>query len=78
MIQKQINTESFKLEIKLEFKDSDKTDFVYKEGINMIANALVGAIHSGELFSLFLSELKKVVENMLSAIQTEQVLNGES
>ena len=31
MIQKQINTDDFTLEIKLEFKDSDKTDFAYKE-----------------------------------------------
>jgi len=45
--------------------------------MNMIANALAGAVCSGELFSLFLSELKKVVENMLSAIQTEEALKGE-
>lgn len=77
MIQKRVDNEDFTLEIKLTFKDTDKGDFVYETGINMIVQALAGAIYSGELFSLFLSEFRKLVENMMVAIQTEQALKGK-
>ena len=77
MIQKRVDNKDFTLEIKLTFKDTYTKDLAYNDGIEMIGEAFAGAIYSGELYPLFLSELRKVVENMLSAIQTEQALKGE-
>ena len=77
MIQKQVKTDDFTLEFKLTFKDTDKKDFAYENGIGIVAEAFAGAIYSGELYPLFLSEFRKVVEKMMVAIQTEQALKGE-
>ena len=76
MIEKQVKNNDFTLEIKLDLGDSNK-DFAYEKGIEMMIQSIAGAIYSGELWPLFLAEQRKVVENMLSAIQTEQVLKGE-
>ncbi len=76
MIKERVESDKFTLEITLKAKDSEAEIF-YKESIKSIIYLIAAGISSGELFPFFMKELTEVGKNMLSAIQTEQALEGE-